>query len=102
MNNVLCFPNIFRGTLDVRASKINFQMKIAAAEALAKLAKESVPDSIFKIYNKKNLYFGKDYIIPTPFDPRLNTVVSMAVAKAAIKSGVAKIQFKIGSNTKSN
>ena len=90
INNVLCFPFIFRGTLDVRASEINFQMKIAAAEALANLAREAVPDSILKIYNKKNLEFGKDYIIPTPFDPRLITVVSMAVAKAAMESGVAK------------
>ena len=65
-------------------------MKIAAAEALAKLAQEPVPDSILKIYNKKNLEFGKDYIIPTPFDPRLITVVSIAVAKAANESGVAK------------
>ena len=90
INNVLCFPFIFRGTLDVRASEINFQMKIAAAEALAKLAREAVPDSILKIYNKRSLEFGKDYIIPTPFDPRLITVVSMAVAKAAMESGVAK------------
>ena len=65
-------------------------MKIAAAEALAKLAREPVPESILKIYNKRNLEFGKDYIIPTPFDPRLITVVSMAVAKAAMESGVAK------------
>jgi malate dehydrogenase (oxaloacetate-decarboxylating)(NADP+) len=65
-------------------------MKIAAAEALAKLAQEAVPDSILNIYNKKNLEFGKDYIIPTPFDPRLITVVSIAVAKAAMESGVAK------------
>jgi malate dehydrogenase (oxaloacetate-decarboxylating)(NADP+) len=66
-------------------------MKIAAAEAIAKLAREEVPDSVLKIYNKKNLEFGKDYIIPTPFDPRLITVVSIAVAKAAMESGVAKI-----------
>lgn len=90
INNVLCFPYIFRGTLDVRASEINFPMKIAAAEAIAKLARESVPESVLKIYNKKSLEFGKDYIIPTPFDPRLITTVSIAVAKAAIESGVAK------------
>jgi malate dehydrogenase (oxaloacetate-decarboxylating)(NADP+) len=68
-------------------------MKIAAAEAIAKLAREEVPDSVLKIYNKKNLEFGKDYIIPTPFDPRLITVVSNAVAKAAMESGVAKISI---------
>ncbi len=76
VNNVLCFPFIFRGTLDVGASEINFAMKIAAAEAIAKLARESVPESVLAIYKKKSLEFGKDYIIPTPFDPRLIVSVS--------------------------
>jgi malate dehydrogenase (oxaloacetate-decarboxylating)(NADP+) len=94
INNVLCFPYIFRGALDVRASQINFQMKMAAAEALAKLAREPVPDSVLQAYGKSSLTFGKDYIIPTPFDPRLIHVVSKAVAKAAMESGVAKNPIK--------
>lgn len=90
VNNVLCFPFLFRGTLDVRASQINEQMKMAAAEALAKLAREPVPEEVLKAYNLKSLTFGKDYIIPTPFDPRLIYVVSTAVAKAAMESGIAR------------
>lgn len=90
INNVLCFPFIFRGTLDVRASQINSQMKMAAAEALAKLAREPVPPEVLKAYNKQSLSFGRQYIIPTPFDPRLIFIVSKAVAKAAMDSGVAK------------
>ncbi len=93
INNVLCFPYIFRGALDVRASQINHKMKMAAAEAIAKLAREPVPEEVLKIYGKTELKFGKEYIIPTPFDPRLIHVVSEAVAKAAIESGVAKIQI---------
>ncbi len=90
VNNVLGFPYIFRGALDVRASKINESMKVAAVRAIAALAKESVPEDVNLAYHGKNLSFGKDYIIPKPNDPRLITRVSMAVAKAAIKSGVAK------------
>ena len=90
INNVLCFPYIFRGALDVRATQINEQMKMAAANALAKLAREPVPEEVLLAYNKKSMKFGKDYIIPTPFDPRLITVVSTAVAKTAIETGVAK------------
>jgi malate dehydrogenase (oxaloacetate-decarboxylating)(NADP+) len=90
INNVLCFPYIFRGTLDVRATKINHQMKMAAAEALAGLAREPVPAEVLKAYGKSSMTFGREYIIPTPFDPRLITVVSTAVAKAAMESGVAR------------
>ncbi|EJF98125.1 hypothetical protein MEI_00624 [Bartonella vinsonii subsp. arupensis Pm136co] len=90
INNVLCFPYIFRGALDVRATVINEDMKIAAARALADLAHEEVPDSVAEAYRGKRLKFGRNYIIPVPFDPRLFTVVSMAVAKAAMESGVAQ------------
>ena len=90
VNNVLCFPFLFRGALDTRASQINFQMKMAAAEAIAKLAREPVPPEVLAAYDKADIKFGKEYIIPTPFDPRLIYVVSQAVAKAAIESGVAK------------
>ena len=90
VNNVLCFPFLFRGTLDVRAKEINFTMKMAAAVAIAKLAREPVPAEVCKAYNNENLTFGREYIIPTPFDPRLITVVSMAVARAAMESGVAR------------
>ncbi len=90
INNVLCFPYIFRGALDVRATVINEDMKIAAARALAGLAHEEVPDSVAEAYRGKRLKFGPNYIIPVPFDPRLFTVVSMAVAKAAMESRVAQ------------
>ncbi|WP_074381132.1 NADP-dependent malic enzyme [Bartonella doshiae] len=90
INNVLCFPYIFRGALDVRATVINEDMKIAAARALAGLAHEEVPDSVAEAYRGKRLKFGPNYIIPVPFDPRLFTVVSIAVAKAAMESGVAQ------------
>ncbi|WP_336278764.1 NADP-dependent malic enzyme [Bartonella sp. CB175] len=90
INNVLCFPYIFRGALDVRATVINEDMKIAAARALANLAHEDVPDSVAEAYHGKRLKFGSNYIIPVPFDPRLFTVVSIAVAKAAMESGVAR------------
>ncbi len=89
VNNVLGFPYIFRGALDVRASKINEEMKIAAVQAIASLAKEPVPDIVNLAYGSKNLSFGRDYIIPKPNDPRLVYGVSPAVAKAAIDSGVA-------------
>lgn len=90
VNNVLGFPFIFRGALDVRASKINEEMKMAAVHALANLAKESVPEQVNITYGEKHLQFGRDYIIPKPFDHRLITEVPPAVAKAAMESGVAK------------
>ena len=89
VNNVLGFPYIFRGALDVRATKINEAMKMAAVKALALLAKESVPEQVNIAYGEMRLNFGRDYIIPKPFDPRLITVVAPAVAKAAMDSGVA-------------
>jgi malate dehydrogenase (oxaloacetate-decarboxylating)(NADP+) len=90
INNVLGFPFIFRGALDVRASTINEEMKLAASKALAALAKEPVPDSVLKAYNVEKLVFGKEYIIPKPVDPRLISCVAPAVARAAMESGVAK------------
>jgi malate dehydrogenase (oxaloacetate-decarboxylating)(NADP+) len=90
VNNVLGFPYIFRGALDVRATTINEAMKIAAVKAIADLAKKPVPEAVNLAYNTKNLKFGKDYIIPKPLDFRLITAVSPAVAKAAMDSGVAK------------
>lgn len=90
VNNVLGFPFIFRGALDVRASTINEEMKMAAVKALAKLAKEPVPEQVNIAYGKTRLAFGKDYIIPKPFDPRLIAEVPPAVAKAAMDSGVAE------------
>ncbi|MGB2165332.1 MAG: phosphate acyltransferase, partial [Flavobacteriaceae bacterium] len=90
VNNVLGFPFIFRGALDVRATKINEPMKMAAVEALAQLAKQSVPEQVNIAYEETKLNFGKDYIIPKPFDPRLIVEVPVAVAKAAIASGVAQ------------
>jgi malate dehydrogenase (oxaloacetate-decarboxylating)(NADP+) len=90
INNVLGFPFIFRGALDVRASTINEEMKLAASKALAALAKEPVPASVLKAYNLEKLSFGKEYIIPKPVDPRLISSVAPAVAKAAMETGVAK------------
>ena len=90
INNVLGFPYIFRGALDVRASTINDTMKIAAAEALAKLAREDVPDEVDAAYSGRRLRYGPDYIIPVPFDPRLIEAVPYAVATAAMESGVAR------------
>lgn len=90
VNNVLGFPFIFRGALDVRATKINEEMKLAAVHALAELAKEPVPDFVTMAYGKEPLTYGPDYIIPKPLDPRLLTAVAPAVAKAAMESGVAK------------
>jgi malate dehydrogenase (oxaloacetate-decarboxylating)(NADP+) len=94
VNNVLGFPYIFRGALDVRATAINEEMKIAAVKAIAALAKESVPEAVNLAYNAKNLKYGKDYIIPKPIDFRLITTVSPAVAKAAMDSGVARYPIK--------
>ena len=90
INNVLGFPYLFRGALDVRATTINAEMKVAAANALAALAREEVPEEVKAVYPGENLVFGDGYIIPKPFDRRLMVEVSAAVAEAAIKSGVAK------------
>ena len=90
VNNVLGFPFIFRGALDVRATAINDEMKIAAAEALAQLAREPVPEEVAAAYGGRSQSFGRDYIIPAPFDPRLMEVVASAVAQAAMTSGVAQ------------
>lgn len=90
VNNVLGFPYIFRGALDVRATTINEEMKLAAVKALAAMAKEPVPDIVTLAYNQKTMAFGADYIIPKPVDPRLLSTVAPAVAKAAMESGVAK------------
>jgi malate dehydrogenase (oxaloacetate-decarboxylating)(NADP+) len=90
VNNVLGFPYIFRGALDVRATQINEEMKLAAVKALATLAKTPVPDIVNLAYNEKNIIFGPNYIIPKPLDPRLLSTVAPAVAKAAIESGVAR------------
>ena len=90
VNNVLCFPFLFRGALDVRATTINEPMKIAAANALAQLARETVPEEVAAAYGGMAHKFGRDYIIPSPFDPRLMEIVASAVAKAAMDSGVAQ------------
>ena len=90
VNNVLCFPFLFRGALDVRATTINEPMKIAAANALAQLARETVPEEVAAAYGGLVHKFGRDYIIPSPFDPRLMEIVASAVAKAAMDSGVAQ------------
>ncbi len=94
VNNVLGFPFIFRGALDVRATKINEEMKMAAVKALADLTRESVPEQVNIAYGETRLAFGKDYIIPKPFDPRLISSIPIAVAKAAVASGVAKMPIK--------
>lgn len=91
VNNVLGFPFIFRGALDAKASEINSKMKIAAVHALKDLAKLEVPDSVLKAYSVKSMTFGKDYIIPKPFDPRLINVVPKAVFDAAVSSGVSRL-----------
>ncbi len=90
VNNVLGFPFIFRGALDVRASCINREMQVAAVKALAHLAKEEVPEEVLKAYGKDEMKFGAEYIIPTPLDPRLRERVPQAIAQAAIDSGVAR------------
>ncbi len=95
INNVLGFPYLFRGALDVRARTINKEMKVAAAEALAALARESVPDDVKALYPDEKLEFGTGYIIPKPFDRRLFVEVSFAVAKAAVESGVATIEVDL-------
>lgn len=98
VNNVLGFPFIFRGALDVRATQINEAMKLAAVRAIAELAKEPVPEIVNIAYNKKNMTFGMEYIIPKPLDPRLITTVAPAVAKAAMDSGVAQSPISNWSN----
>ena len=90
VNNVLCFPYIFRGALDVRARRVNHEMKIAVARALAHLAREDVPDEVAAAYQGRKLKFGRDYIIPTPFDPRLIWYIPPFVAEAAQQTGVAR------------
>lgn len=90
VNNVMGFPYIFRGALDVRASQINEEMKIAAAEAIAALAREEVPEEVARAYQGRKMEYGREYIIPAPFDPRLMTTVPVAVAKAAMTTGVAR------------
>ena len=102
VNNVLGFPFIFRGALDVRARAINEEMKLAAVKALAALAKEPVPDIVNVAYNEKSLHFGPTYIIPKPIDPRLLVTVSPAVAKAAMDSGVARMPITDWSAYESN
>lgn len=93
VNNVLGFPYIFRGALDVRATAINEEMKMAAVHALTALAREPVPDIVSKAYGQKAMGFGKDYLIPKPLDPRLITTISPAVAKAAMDSGVSRVEI---------
>ena len=102
VNNVLGFPFIFRGALDVRASVINEEMKLAAVKALAELAKESVPEQVNIAYGVTSMSFGRNYIIPKPFDPRLISRVPLAVAKAAVKSGVSKKPIKDWNKYKEN
>jgi malate dehydrogenase (oxaloacetate-decarboxylating)(NADP+) len=95
VNNVLGFPFIFRGALDVRARAINEEMKVAATRALAALAKEDVPDMVLRAYGVSHLHFGRDYIIPKPFDPRVLLFEASAVARAAIESGVAQVKLDV-------
>ncbi len=102
INNVLGFPFIFRGALDVRASTINEEMKLAASKALAALAKEPVPDIVLKAYNVESLKFGRDYIIPKPLDPRLISCVATCVARAAMETGVARYPITDWDAYKSN
>ncbi|UQD54214.1 NADP-dependent malic enzyme [Anaplasma phagocytophilum] len=90
INNVMGFPYIFRGALDVRAKRVNNEMKLAVAQAIAMLAREVVSDEVLEAYGGRGMRYGRDYIIPTPFDPRLISVVSPAVARAAIETGVAQ------------
>src|ERR1700688_227824 len=95
VNNVLGFPFIFRGALDVRATTINDEMKLAATRALAALAREDVPDSVLRAYGIDRLQFGREYIIPKPFDPRVLIWEASAVAQAAMESGVAQEPVRI-------
>lgn len=97
VNNVLGFPFIFRGALDVRATKINDEMKVAAAYSLAALAKEPVPEKVAEAYGNEKFEFGPDYIVPKPFDPRVLVWESVAVAQAAMETGVSRIKIDIDS-----
>ncbi len=101
VNNVLGFPFIFRGALDVRATKINDEMKVAAAYSLAALAKEPVPEKVARAYGNQKFEFGPDYIVPKPFDPRVLVWESAAVAQAAMETGVSRIKIDIDSYKKS-
>lgn len=101
VNNVLGFPFIFRGALDVRATKINDEMKVAAAYSLAELAKEPVPDKVAKAYGDQKFEFGPDYIVPKPFDPRVLVWESAAVAQAAMETGVSRIKIDLDDYKKS-
>jgi len=94
VNNLIGFPYIFRGALDVRAKEINEEMKVAAAKAIAQLAREEVPDEVIAAYGGERPRYGREYIIPSTFDPRLISVIPAAVAEAAMKSGVARIKIK--------
>lgn len=93
VNNVLGFPFIFRGALDVRARRINEEMKIAAVQAIQKLTREPVPQGVLKAYGVEGMTFGPEYILPKPFDPRLKDVIAPAVARAAVDSGVARLPY---------
>merc|ERR1712176_306177 len=93
INNVMCFPFLFRGTLDTRSPEINEEMKMDCALALAQLAHEPVPDIVSRAYSGKRFTYGPEYIIPTPFDLRLIESIPVALAKAAMKSGIARIQI---------
>ncbi|MEJ2452417.1 MAG: malate dehydrogenase, partial [Gammaproteobacteria bacterium] len=93
VNNVLGFPFIFRGALDVRDRGINTEMMVAAAEGLARLSREPVPDSVLQAYARSEMVYGTDYIITTPFDPRLKDYVASAVAQAAVESGLARAPY---------
>src|SRR5208282_2263750 len=93
---VLGFPSLFRGALDVHATGINEEMKLAATYALAALAKEDVPDSVCRAYGVERLAFGREYIIPTPFDPRVLVWEASAVAKAAMETGAAREPVDLG------
>ena len=101
VNNVLGFPFIFRGALDVRATKINDEMKVAAAYSLAALAKEPVPDKVARAYGDQKFEFGPDYIVPKPFDPRVLVWESAAVAQAAMETGVSRIKIDLDTYKKS-
>ena len=94
VNNLIGFPYIFRGALDVRSKTINEEMKVAAANAIANLAKEDVPDEVVAAMGGERPHYGKEYIIPSTFDPRLISVIPAAVAKAAMDTGVARINIK--------
>ena len=101
VNNVMCFPYIFRGALDVHAKKFNIEMKLAAVHAIAKLAREPIPDEVSSAYSDRVMKYGKEYILPTPFDPRLITTIAPEVAKAAMDTGVARKKVNLEDYTSS-